>query len=107
MVQDLLNRVVESFRAKGIEPYFIGFRKSEAYKGKEMPEVTIGISETFRQNYSELENVTVTIEIVRWTKEDAYSSLGKRIARIKVPKDASDKVINSRVEKAIEYLKAE
>lgn len=72
-----------------------------------MPEVTAHIDETFRRNYSELENVTVTIEIVRWTKEYVCSASGKRIARIKVPKDASDKVINSRVEKAIEYLKAE
>lgn len=104
MVQDLLNRVVDSFRAKGIEPYFICYRINEAYKGEEMPEITVDIRETMRQNHSELENVTVTIQIVRWTK--GYS-FGKRIAKIKVPKDASEKVINSRVEKAIEYINAE
>lgn len=47
--------------------------------------------------WDRMENVTATIAVINWEK-----SSGKRVVKINVPKDASDKVIKSRVLKAIE-----
>lgn len=99
MVQELLNRVVEAFRTRGIEPYWIEHQHKGWQLGELPPELTIHVYQTFRQNHSRLENVTVTIEVTRWNK-----TTGKRLARLKVPKDASDKVINNRIDKALEYF---
>lgn len=67
----------------------------------------IKIEETYRSNGTS-ENVTATIRI----NELVYKTVGcwwgiaKNIATIKVPKDASDKVISNRITKAIEAFES-
>lgn len=98
-VTELLDRVVEALRESGIEPYFIdGFHKG--WIAGEYPDgIQLDVKQTFRMNNRDLENVTVTIDVVNWNGRS-----GHRIARIKVPKNASDKVINNRVEKVLNLM---
>ena len=59
------------------------------------------LTTTYRNNGTD-EDVTVTIEVYEVTNEIFQAS--KRLDRIKVPKQASDKVLNNRIQKAIAYL---
>ena len=97
-VKNLMNRVIEAFRNKGHEVYWINHIRSEKVSST-LPHKTIAVLETFRMNHTELDNVTVTIEVQEW---EGHS--GRRIFKTKVPKNASDKVINNRVDKVIEVL---
>ena len=97
-VKGLMDRVVEAFRNKGHEVYWINHIRSEKVSST-LPHKTIAVLETFRMNHTELDNVTVTIEVQEW---EGHS--GRRIFKTKVPKNASDKVINNRVDKVIEVL---
>lgn len=47
------------------------------------------------------EDVTITIEVYEVIND---CSISKRVEKIKVPKQASDKVLNNRIEKAIAYI---
>lgn len=102
-VSNLLDKVVEGIRSRGVEPYWINYELTDDSKRtQETPDKTIHVKETCRINHKDLENVTVTIEVTTW-KTDAYGwRLGKDV-KIKVPKNASDKVINNRITKALEY----
>ena len=103
-VEKLLDRVVEGFRSKGVEPWWINY-KHETWNDV-VPNKTIHVHETDRQNYRyDLENVTVTIEVTEWEHEFGGCASGKQIFKTKVPKNASDKVINNRINKALEYYK--
>lgn len=97
-VKGLMDRVIEAFRGKGYEPFWINRVRSDRVS-ETAPSKTIGVSETFRMNNVRLDNVTVTIEVTEW---EGHS--GRRIFKTKVPKNASDKVINNRVDKVIEVL---
>ncbi len=90
---ELLDRVVKALTDKGYKPHFIQYQSDTKER---VGNRTIDVHETQRINHRKLDNVTVTIEVVEWN-----GHTGKRIAKIKVPKDASDKVINNRVEQAI------
>ena len=94
---ELLVRVEKALMEKGIEPYAINYMSMG--KKKEVGEKYISIRTVYRSNGTE-EDVSVKIEV--YEKINKYSS--KRIESIKVPKDASDKVINNRIEKAIKSL---
>lgn len=96
---ELLDRVLKCFKERNIEPYWIE-HYHENSNWKTIPEFTLDVYQTYRINHHTLDNVTVTIEVAKWNQ---YS--GHRIAKIKVPKDASDKVINNRIDKAIECMK--
>ena len=97
-VKGLMDRVIEAFRNKGYEPFWINSVRSDKVSGT-VPSKTIDVLETFRMNHTELDNVTVTIDVTEW---EGHS--GRRIFKTKVPKNASDKVINNRVDKVIEVL---
>lgn len=65
------------------------------------------VHETYRRNGT-AEDVTVTIEIFEVTKMDSGRVYGsKRINKIKIPKNASDRVLKNRIDRAEELLKAE
>lgn len=104
MVQELLERVVEGLREAGVEPWWINYTHRRRAEDEQMPRITVHVRQTRRQNHSSLDNVTVTVEISEWTTTKCGGQIGKRIAMVKVPKDASDKVIKNRVEKVLEYL---
>lgn len=99
----LLARVVDGFKTVGVEleqstPGDGWYTKYERVQGTKV----IGVKETYRHNGTS-ENVTATIKV---------SELGGFEARVlyplcivKVPKDASTKVIMNRVNKAMEFYK--
>ena len=100
-VEKLVERTVETIRSKGYEPWTI----NDIIIGNDkMPApVTIGVREPFSFNKAwTVENVTCTIEVIKWE-----GRCGKRILKVKVPENASDKVLNSRVEKVIATYKEE
>ena len=92
-VQNLMERTVECLKAHGYEPWWINHSH---HGGGEHTEKTIDVEETFRMNHRNMDNVTVTISITKWGEK-----FGKRVFSIKVPKDASDRVIENRVQKVI------
>ena len=97
-VQELINRVVKAFEDEGYGVYWVNHIHDVDNKTEDNGK-TFSVYETCRMNHrwDEMENVTATIAVINWGK-----SSGKIVAKIKVPKDASDKVIKSRVLKAIE-----
>lgn len=99
-VTELLDRVVEALRNKGIEPYFIDGVHKGWIAGEYPDGIQLNVKQTFRMNNRDLENVTVTIEVTDWNGRS-----GHMLARIKVPKNASDKVINNRIEKVLNLMK--
>lgn len=56
---------------------------------------------TYRNNGT-YENVTVTLEVIEALND---IGCGKRIAKIKIPKNASDRVLNNRIDRAIAIMK--
>lgn len=100
-VQNLVERVVEVIRGSGIEPYFINGQHKDWEIGDQPPKRTMGVDQTFRYNHSDLENVTVTITVSEWT-----GCTGKRLLKIKVPANASDKAIQNRINKALAVYNA-
>lgn len=104
MVQNLLERTVNALTEKGYAPDRVNHMLGKDYG--EMRKRQIEVYETDRCNRRWDEgNVTVTIEVFElhlsqdtsW-RPHTLKSLGK----FKVPKNASDKVLMNRVEKAIE-----
>lgn len=96
----LLDRTVKAMKLMGYKPYFIQHMRNPIMEGIELPDLTISVEETFRRNHSKLDNVTVTIVVHEWYSDHT----GKRIFKTKVPANASDKVINNRITKAIEFM---
>lgn len=98
-VQTLQARVVDALQQRGINgSKYNGTIKGDTRWWSEKNEIQrdIMVDETFRQNHADLENVTVRAEVIEW---DGCS--GTVIARVKVPKDASDRVIENRVEQVL------
>ena len=101
MIKELLARTVDALRAEGYEPDWINFARRNA--NEPLPQKTFHVYETCRRNHIQEDNVTVTISITSWSGD-----WGKTLGKVKVPKDASEKVLKSRVKKAIEiYLAGE
>ena len=102
MVQELLERTVNALTEKGYAPDRVNHTLGKDYG--EMRKRQIEVYETFRHNHRDEENVTVTIEVFELQLPNGTRWLPtlKRLGKFKVPKDASDKVLMNRVEKAIE-----
>lgn len=98
---ELIERVKSEFETSGFEFKAQG---SDFYTEHVMKEGArfIGLNPTWRHNGTE-ENVTVTIKVfeVATVWSETSGSLKTKI-KIKVPKNASDKVIANRVYKALE-----
>lgn len=97
---ELSDKVKAEFESHGINFSHIGCShynsNTEWVKGARI----IFIDPTWRRNGTE-EDVTVTVHVSEFTKVIGYSASTKEIIRIKVPKNASDKVIQNRVSKVI------
>lgn len=104
--QALAKRVVEELNRRGFEMKQIGnsvFTSKQDYvEGSRY----FYIEETYRQNATE-ENVTAKLKVyengVAW-KVDLCAT--KYLGEVKIPKNASDKVIANRVNKAMEIYNA-
>lgn len=100
----LLEKVASEFESRGVEPDTIEYASEASEDAPKIGTRQLHI-ETVQRHNGTAEDVSVNIEITEVTKVNSatwYSS--KTIAKIKVPKEASDKVIKNRVDKAIEYL---
>lgn len=97
-VNELLERTIEVINSKGYKVDIVNHRIVDWTPGYIPHEKGIGIQETCRRNNRNEENVTVTIYV--YQKNGSHSN--RIIGKVKVPKNASDKVISSRVTKIIE-----
>lgn len=101
---ELMKRVVTEIEKHGIiceDQKFATYTKHEVKTG----ETLLHIEEVYRHNGTD-ENVTVNIECYEITKvyqPDVWNTK-RRGNIIKVPKNASNKVIKNRVEKAIALM---
>lgn len=100
-VQILLNRVVEGLKEKGYKPYWINYIHTPD-ENNIFPRTTIDVKETVRMNHNNLENVTVTIGITRWRRTEYGGHRGIKGETVKVPANASEKVLKNRINKVIE-----
>ena len=97
----LLEKVIKALENESVDAYFVQHTHVPQAYDKEADINTIGskylhVSILHRHNATEV-NVSVRIDVVEKTGEWKYT----RLARIKVPKDASDKVIKNRVAAAL------
>lgn len=106
-VKRLMERVLNCFDRNGIqiknEARWITETYRSDFKVKD-GEYCVNVSETYRSNATP-ENTTITIDIYRIEgiiSDDCYSLIS--VFRTKVPKNASDRVIESRVKTVIETL---
>lgn len=92
----LLVRVVEEINKQGMKIIWIqNVGGKGEYDELKYGEKFIGVKKVYRSNATQ-EDVSVKIEV--WQKGNNWSA--SRIGTVKVPKDASDKVIRNRIEKA-------
>ena len=95
-VNELLERVKTAMKQKNIPG--IRDEESELEPGKE---VRAYIQP--RRNGTP-DNVSVTIEIIEWKRYVGSCFTGKRLFRVNVPKDASDRAISNRLDKVLKEL---
>lgn len=100
---DLIERTMKNFEERGYVVKELSkandwFTIGDYYKKK--GERHISVSVTYRHNGT-AENVTVTMYIIETLNEYC----GKYIAKIKIPKNASDRVLNNRIDRALSIMK--
>lgn len=94
----LLEKVVAEFNKRGIEPDCINL-----YGGENEGNIWIDVSTVYKHNGAN-ENVSVKIGVYK--RNNDYMRSSTRIAKVIVPKDASEKVINKRIDKALAAVEA-
>lgn len=95
----LLERVVEKLGERGIEPDSInGCHIKDFEKGKVMDIETV-----YHRNGAS-DNVTVRMTVAEF-EPTKYGGHFKGLIDVRVPKNASDRVINNRIDKIIEVLR--
>lgn len=105
---ELIIRVNNELNAQGIKTSGNTFFQYWSEYTPAVGEKYIVLEQTYRSNGTE-ENVTATISVHVIDSVSSVTSrcfCAKRIAKVKVPKDASDKVISKRVAAAIEAMNA-
>ena len=100
---NLSKRVKENFEARGYTVEILSKSNDWFSIGgyKKRGDRRIFARDTYRHNGT-AENVTVTLEIIETLN---VHGCGKIIAKIKIPKNASDRVLNNRIDKAISIMK--
>lgn len=97
---ELLKRVVESAEARSLSFVFI----SRICNTKEFDQIEIGgkylACDTVCRHNGTSENVSVDIEVHQKTTDHD----SRRLFKVRVPKDASDNVINKRIAAAVEEM---
>lgn len=101
MVNDLKERVITRMKQRGLHPWVIDGRIQKGEHPRTNCKM-FGIEETFRQNgfHHGLDNVTLTITVYKVVRTDDDGTIRQfdYVKRVKVPKDASDKVIDRRID---------
>lgn len=94
----LLERVVATLNERGIEPDVINCKSDENMKdGK------ILVVETVYHHNGADDNASVDLKVVGYEKTP-WGGRFQGIAKERVPKNASDRVINNRIEKIIAHM---
>lgn len=99
---NLIKRTVENFADRGYTVESLS-KSNDRYavgEHKKRGDRHINFFITYRNNGT-YENVTVTLEVI----EALNDRCGKRIVKIKIPKNASDRVLNNRINRAIAIMK--
>lgn len=95
----LLERVVEKLGERGIEPDSInGCHIKDFEKGKVM-----NIGTVYHRNGAS-DNVTVRMSVAEF-EPTQYGGRFKGLIDVRVPKNASDRVVNNRIDKIVEALR--
>lgn len=95
----LLERVMEKLAERGIEPDVLnGYHKVDLKKGRVL------FAETVYHHNGASDNVTVRMSVTEYNPGE-YGRSFKQIINAKVPKNASDRVINNRIDKIVEALR--
>ena len=102
-VAELMERVLNRMAERNLFPYFVNDSHRGIEHFTENDSKIISVKETFRMNGvgNGLENVTVTIKVYRAERSAIYGNLPCAlypVMKVKVPKDASDKVIDRRID---------
>lgn len=97
---DLLEKTVIELEKRGIEPDTInGFGKREEWKEKGIGDKKLSIETVYRSNGTEED---VTVKLLVFEKITEYTM--RRVAFAKVPKNASERVINRRIDTILENI---
>jgi len=102
-VNELMERVLNRMAERNLFPYYVNGSHHGIERYTENDGKIIQVAETFRMNGvgSGLENVTVTITVYRAERSAIYGNVPCAlypVLKVKVPKDASDKVIDRRID---------
>ena len=102
-VNELMERVLNRMAERNLFPYYVNGSHHGIERFTENDDKIIQVEETFRMNgvASGLENVTVTIKVYRAEWSTIYGNVPGAlypVLKVKVPKDASDKVIDRRID---------
>ena len=98
---ELKERVLNRLEERGLNVGLIDFRFVEGFTGGNH----IAVREVWRRNGTD-ENVSVDIDYyVSLGKISDYSESFKSVGSVRVPKNASDKVIDNRIDKFMEIMK--
>ena len=101
---ELMERVLEKMEERKLYAYYKNrvHSKTEVIPEYHNPEKRIDVEETWNRNNGTPENVTVTIEMSEllpgW-------SCFRRTLKVRVPKNASDKVIDRRLDEVEKWLR--
>ena len=101
----LMERCIKALEARGYDVHTInGLHTGEETNAHDIGEKVIGVSQVYHRNGAK-ENVSVDIfvqEIVwdKYQKEKGLSWRGS-VFKVRVHRDASDKVLNNRIDKVI------
>ena len=103
---ELMERVLSRMEERKQYPFFKNHihDKHEEIPAWYNPEKQLHVMETYRSNGTE-ENVTVTIEGYVPIPGGSFVGLTQRVFKIKVPKDASDRVIDKRLDEVDKFLR--
>lgn len=106
-LKNLLDRTVDAFKERNqhvavIERTYVDYYTNRARMDSmfENEELYISVDRTYSHN--DKDDCTVTIEVCKAFSKPNNGS--KRIFKVKVPKNASDNVINKRVTAVIEFM---
>lgn len=102
---ELMERVLSKMEERRMYAYYKNHvhSKEEVIPEYHNPSKVLGCMETWNRNNGTEENVTVTIEGIK-TNDPSWLG-GIRVLKVRVPKNASDKVIDKRLDEVEKWLR--
>jgi hypothetical protein len=99
---ELLERVLQNLDGRKLKPWSVWHFKVNQCDFTCVNRKVIKVEETFRYNnvVNGLESVTVTLKVYELDQSilDGHCGSAKTLIKVKVPKDASDRVIDKRID---------